>query len=137
MTCLTGAYALRWIGHAGVERFIAVATIAAVACRAAADPAGAGVGIRAIEPVVAGGAVGRIRVRAEARRGIARPGDVTLIERGADRWSSAATRSGCAGFTCRAGIAVVAGGAVGRIRVRAEARRGIARPGDVTLIERG
>src|SRR5439155_896249 len=70
-------------------------------------------------------------------RGVAGAGDVALIGRGADDRVGAGARPGLAGIGLRAGVAVVARGAVGRGRVGAETRRGSTHAGIVALIGRG
>src|SRR5262249_524600 len=78
------------LGDAAVGGLVAHPRVAgvvgrrAVTRRATADAGGAGVVHGAEETVVAGCAVGLIRIGAGAARRIADPGDVALIEGGAD-----------------------------------------------------
>src|SRR5207247_5479936 len=84
--------------------------------------------------VVAGAAVGSRRVRALAGGGVARAGDVALVRgRAGDRVAPNAAPA-LAGVALRAGVAVVAGAAVGSRRVRALAGGGVGRGGDVALV---
>src|SRR5207244_4893075 len=81
-----------------------------------------------------GGAVGRRRVRALARGSVARAGVVALVRgRAGDRVAPNAAPA-LAAVALRAGVAVVAGGAVGSRRVRALARGWVARAGVVALV---
>src|SRR5206468_1700291 len=89
---------------------------------------------RAGVAVVAGGAVGLGRVRAHARRRVARPGVVALVGGGADDRIASRAGARLTGVRPRAGGAVVAGGAVGLGRVRAHAGRRVARPRVVALV---
>src|SRR5690349_13240162 len=84
--------------------------------------------------VVAAGTILLGRVRADARRGVAGAGDVTLIGRGTGDGVRPAAPSGLARVGLRAGVPVVAGAAVGADRAGAHAGRGIAGARDVTLI---
>src|SRR3989442_793574 len=102
--------------------------------RAAVFACPARVRLRAGVAVVAGRAVGGWRVRAEARRRIARARDMALIGGGADYGVRTGADARPARVGLRAGVAVIAGRAVGGWRVRAEARRRIARARDVALI---
>src|SRR5207247_718723 len=104
---------------------------------AAAGAALTGVVVRARIAVVAGAAVGPDRARAAAGRRVAGARVVALIRRGAEDGVRAGTDSTLAGVGLRAGIAVVAGGAVGLRRARAEAGRRIAGARVVALIRRG
>src|SRR5947209_3066700 len=81
-----------------------------------------GIGPRAGIAVVTARAVGRIRVRAYARRRIAGARHMALVERRADYRGATRARACLTGIGPRAGIAVVTARAVGRIRVRAYAR---------------
>src|SRR5207248_2146330 len=101
---------------------------------ARADPALAGVGLRAGIPVVAGAAVGLRRVRARARRRVAGAGVVALVRGGADDRVATRADPALAGIGLRAGVAVGAGAAVRLRRVRARARRRVARARVVALI---
>src|SRR6185503_18165601 len=103
----------------------------AVAARRA-GAAGAGrarVADGAIVAVVAGRAVRLGRVRAEARLGIADAGEVALVERGADDRARTGAGAALAGVGLRAGVVVVARGAVGPGRVRADAAQRVAGAG--------
>src|SRR5205807_6537335 len=97
----------------------------------------AGVGLRAAFAAVAGAAIGLGRVRARARGGITRAGVVTLVGGGADDGVAAGAEPALAGVGLRAGVAVVAAGAIGLRRVRASARGRIGSAGGVTLIGGG
>src|SRR5206468_1283466 len=105
----------RRITGAGVVALILGGADDGVAARAAA--ALAGVGLRAGVAVVAGGAVGLRRVRADAARRIAGAGVVALILGGADDGVGAGAGAALAGVGLRAGVAVVAGGPVRHRRV--------------------
>src|SRR6185436_11367729 len=94
----------------------------------------AGVAAGASVAVVARGAVGLVRVRANACAGIAAAGDVALIGGGADDRIGARAQAHLAGVGLGAGVAVVARAPVGPGRVRAHAARGIAHAGDVALV---
>src|SRR5437870_5685224 len=87
--------------------------------------------------VVAGGPVMSGGIATGPRRGIARPGGVALIERGADDGLGAHAGAGPAGVGQRAGVAVVAGGAVGLGGIAAGARCGVAGAGGVALVGGG
>src|SRR5262245_46050457 len=86
--------------------------------------------------VAAGRAVRRVRVRADARGGVADTRHVALIQRRADLVRAARARSCLASLARGAGVAVIAGGAVRRVRVRADARGGVANTRHVALIQR-
>src|SRR5439155_6770834 len=87
--------------------------------------------------VVAGGPVLSGGVATGPRRGIARPGGVALIERGADDRVGAHAAPVLAGVGLRAGVAVAAGRAVGLVRRRrAHAGGGVAGSGVVALVRR-
>src|SRR5207244_233078 len=101
---------------------------------AGAEPALAGVGLRAGVAVVAGGTIGLGRVRARARGGSAGAGGVGLIGGGAGDGGAARAHAPLAGVGLGAAIAVAAGRAVGLGRVRAGAASGITGAGDMTLI---
>src|SRR5207247_2371112 len=101
---------------------------------AAAEPALAGVGLRAGVTVVARGTIGLGRIRARARGGIAGAGGVALIGGGADDGVGARAHAALAGVGLGAGVGVVAGGAIGLRRVRARARGGMAGFGSVALV---
>src|SRR5262249_18485345 len=90
---------------------------------------------RAGVPVVAGSAVGRVRVRAGARGRVTGAGYVALVERLTDDCGPTASAVG-ADVGRRTGVAVVAGGAVGRVRVAAGARGRVAGAGCVALVVR-
>ncbi|MCI0436491.1 MAG: hypothetical protein L0271_23080, partial [Gemmatimonadetes bacterium] len=90
----------------------------------------------AVETVVTGRAVGRRRIRAETGLRIARPREVAIVESGAHDRARADTAPPEAGVGPRAGVGVVAWGAVGLERVGAAPRRRIARAHVVTLVER-
>src|SRR5207249_3893427 len=104
--------------------------------RSGAAPRLAGVGLCARVAVVAGGAVGGVRIRADAGRRVAGPRHVTLVERSADERVRSGAGPRLAGVGLCAGVAVAAGGAVGGVRIRADAGRRVAGPRHVTLIER-
>src|SRR5439155_633028 len=87
--------------------------------------------------VVAGGPVLSGGIATGPRRGIARPGGVALIERGADDRVGAHAAPVLAAVGLRAGVAVVAGRAVGLVRRRrAHAGGGVAGAGVVALVRR-
>src|SRR5262249_36769795 len=92
--------------------------------------------LRAGVAVVACGAVGGIGVRARASRGGARSRDLAFIPRHADHRIAARTHAAPPLVVLLAGAAVAAGRAVGGRRIRARARREVARPGGVALILR-
>src|SRR5207253_1051486 len=104
---------------------------------ARADPALAGVGLRAGIAVVAGTAVGLRRVRARPRGRITGAGSVALVGGGAGDGVAARAHPALAGVGLRAGVAVVAGAAVGLRRVRARPRGGITGAGSVALFGGG
>src|SRR5204862_462756 len=79
-------------------------------------------------------AVGRVRIGADAGRGVTGAGDVALVEWRADDRIAAGADAGAARVRLRAGVAVVAGGAVHRRRVGALARGGITGPRHVALV---
>src|SRR6266436_6290313 len=92
---------------------------------------GAAVAVVAGGPALSGG------IATGARRGIARSGGVALIERGADHWVDAHAAPVLAAVGLRAGVAVVAGRAVGLVRRRrAHAGGGVAGAGVVALVRR-
>src|SRR5437870_11479783 len=92
---------------------------------------GAAVAVVAGGPVLSGG------IATGPRRGIACPGGVALIERGADDRVGAHADRGPAGVGLRAGVAVAAGRAVGLVRRRrAHAGGGVAGAGVVALVRR-
>src|SRR5439155_715295 len=126
---------------AALDRIAGVvgARVAVVAVRSGAADAvsrGASIGGRAGVAVGAGGPVGLRRIRADTARGIAGPGEVTLVLGGADDPVGPRAGPALTGIGARTGVVVVAGGGVGLRRVRAGAGRGIAGPGGVTLIGR-
>src|SRR5205085_5746650 len=84
------------------------------------------IALRAGVAIVGGGAIGRRRVRAGAGGRIARARRVALIRRRAGHGVAARTRARLTRIALRAGVAVVAGGAVGGGRVRTRARGWIA-----------
>src|SRR5262249_11283862 len=137
------ACAAVWFGRirARPRRGVARAhVVALVRCRAG-DWARAGAGARlagsalcAGIPVVAWAAVRLWRVRARARRWIARTRVVALVRRGARHGIDANAHTCLAGVALRAGVAVVAWAAVRLRRVRAGARRWIARAHVVALV---
>src|SRR5206468_2248405 len=94
------------------------------------------VGPRAGVAVVARASVGLDGVRARAGTRVARPRVVTLVGCGADDWVPAHAHACLAGVGPRAGVAVVAGAAVGLGVVRAHAGRGVACARVVTLVLR-
>src|SRR5439155_6736936 len=103
---------------------------------ARAHPRLARIGCGAHVAVVARRAVGLGRVRARPGRRVAAPDLVALIRsRAADRVAPRA-HPALAGVGLGAGVAVVAGGAVGSRRVRALARGWVARAGVVALVRR-
>src|SRR5206468_12299484 len=81
---------------------------------AGAEPALAGVGLRAGVAVAARGAVAGARVGALAGGGVAGAGDVALVGGRADDRVAAGAEPALAGVGLRAGIAVVAGRRVRR-----------------------
>src|SRR5439155_1699469 len=105
--------------------------------RADAAPVLAGVGLRAGVAVVAGRAVGLVRRRrAHAGGGVAGAGVVALVRR-ADHRGRPDAAPVLAGVGLRAGVAVVAGRAVGLVRRRrAHAGGGVAGAGIVALVRR-
>src|SRR5437773_1754017 len=105
-----------------------------VAARARAGLAG--VGLRAGVAVVARGAVGLGGVRAQPRGRVARARVVTLIRRRTGDGVAARARAGLAGVGLRAGVAVVARGAVGLGGVRAQSRGRVGCARVVALIRR-
>src|SRR5207249_3351823 len=106
------------------------------ACSDAA-PVLAGVGLRAGVAVVAGRAVGLVRRRrAHAGGGVAGAGVVALVRR-ADHRACSDAAPVLAGVGLRAGVAVVAGRAVGLVRRRrAHAGGGVTGAGVVALVRR-
>src|SRR5207249_878159 len=103
--------------------------------RAGARRSVAGGGGGAGVAVIARGSVGGVRVRADARARVANAGDMTLIEGRAEGGVRAGARPGLAGVGLGAGVAVIARGSVGGVRVRADARARVANTGDMALIE--
>src|SRR5205807_1467258 len=95
-----------------------------------------GVGLGAGVAVVAGGAVGLRRARAEAGSRVAGDCRVALIRRAAGDGVRAGTDSALAGVGLGAGVAVVACGAVGLRRARAAAGGRVAGGRLVALIRR-
>src|SRR5437016_656796 len=89
---------------------------------------GAAVAVVAGGPVLSGG------IATGPRRGIARPGGVALVARGADEGLGAHADGTPTGVGLRAAVAVVAGRAVGPGGIGAGSRRGIAGAGGVALI---
>src|SRR5439155_279100 len=108
--------------------------VVAVERRPAAAPGHAAVGRRASVAVVACAAVGARGIGADAARGVAGPGVVTLIRRRADDGVPARARTCLAGVRARARAVVVAGRAVRLGRVRARAGRRVARADVVALV---
>src|SRR5439155_419040 len=96
----------------------------------------AGVAQRAGVAVVAPGAVGLARVRAQPRARVARARVVALVLRRTGDGSAGRARAALAGVAQRAGVAVVAPGAVGLARVRAQPRARVARARVVALVLR-
>ncbi len=119
---------------AAVER----AEVAVVAGLRGADasPVRALVRIRAELPVVTRHAVGLLRVRAVARRGLARTREVALVEGGAGLVGAGVALTRGAHVPDRALVTVVARRAVGRDRVRAEPGGRVARARDVAVVLR-
>src|SRR5437867_3359724 len=103
---------------------------------ARADTGAAGVGLGAGVAVVAGRPVGRLRVGAHTRRGVAGSGRSAERRVGEGDGAAAGADPGAAGVGLGAGVAVVAGRPVGRVRIRARTGRGVAGPGDMALIAR-
>src|SRR5206468_4226285 len=97
---------------------------------------GAGVVHGAEETIIAGRAVGLVRVGTGTVRRIADPGDVALVARGADDGVGPDAAARLAGVGLGAGITVGAGAAVRLVGVGAGAVRRIAGASDVALIER-
>src|SRR5437667_112477 len=108
--------------------------VVAVERRPGAAPGDAAVGRRASVAVVACAAVGARGIGADAARGVAGPGVVTLIRRRADDGVPARARTCLAGVRARARAVVVAGRAVRLGRVRARAGRRVARADVVALV---
>src|SRR5947209_7970136 len=98
-----------------------------------ADSGPAGVGLGASVAVVAGRPVRRVRVGAHTRRGVAGSCDMALVTRRAGDGVAARADTGAAGVGLGAGVAVVAGRPVRRVRVGAGSSRGVAGPGDMAL----
>jgi hypothetical protein len=96
-----------------------------------------GVSLGAGVLVIAPNSICRIWIRAVAGCRVAFAGDMTLIERGANNVVAANARSGLAGVRLRAGVAVIAGGAVCEWRIRTDTRCGVADADPVALIGRG
>src|SRR5262249_55955125 len=93
-----------------------------------------GVPLRAGVAVVAGAAVGLGRIRADPCRRVAGAGAMTLIAGGANDRVGPDAGARLAGVALRAGVGVVAGGAVGLGRIGADAGRGVAGAGGVALV---
>src|SRR5947199_4778746 len=108
--------------------------VIAVERRPGAAPGDAAVGRRASVAVVACAAVGARGIGADAARGVAGSGVVTLVERCADDGVPARARTCLAGVRARARAVVVAGRAVRLGRVRARAGRRVARADVVALV---
>src|SRR5438876_731087 len=108
--------------------------VVAVERRPGAAPGHASVGRRARVAVVACAAVGARGIGADAARGVAGSGVVTLVERRADDGVPARARTCLAGVRARARAVVVAGRAVRLGRVRACAGRRVARADVVALV---
>src|SRR5438552_11758414 len=109
--------------------------VVAVERRPGAAPGDAAVGRRASVAVVACAAVGARGIGADAARGVAGPGVVTLIRRHADdRGSVAGTGLAVVGRGAR--VRVVATRTVRPRRVGADPRAGVAGPDRMALIER-
>src|SRR5205814_862959 len=108
--------------------------VIAVERRPGAAPGHAAVGRRASVAVVACAAVGARGIGADAARGVAGPGVVTLVRWRADDGVPARARTCLAGVRARARAVVVAGRAVRLGRVRARAGRRVARADVVTLV---
>src|SRR5216110_3134293 len=99
------------------------------ACAAEASIAdGAAVAVVAGGPVLPGG------IAAHPRRGVARPGGVTLVQRRADDGLRAHAARALTGVGLRAGVAVVARRAIGLGGIAAGSGRGIAGAGGVALV---
>src|SRR5439155_1623659 len=135
------------VGLGGVRaragRGVACARVVTLVLRSARDCVAAharsplrSVGPRGGVAVVAGAAVGFGRVRARAGTGVARPIFVTLVGSGAVYRLSLHAPLPLSGVGPRAGVAVVAGAAVGLGGVRAHAGRGVACARVVTLVLR-
>jgi len=103
----------------GTARVDLAARLRRRAVPADARPALTRVRQRARILIVAGRAVVRIRIRACTGAHVARSRHVALVERGARHGVAAGARAVLAGVGLRAGVAVVAAGAVRRRRVRA------------------
>src|SRR5262249_27804743 len=101
-----------------------------------ANTAHASVGLAARVAVIAGHAIGLGRIGAKPRALIARPRIVALIGGGADHRIATRAHPGLATVGLRARIAVIARSAVGLRRIRARARRRIARARIVALVAR-
>src|SRR5437773_7363670 len=104
--------------------------------RAGADARIAGIAERIGVTVVAGGPVRRHRVRAGRAQRVADTRIVALVLGGADDRVDGRTRAALAGVALRAGVAVVARGAVELARVRAQPRGRVAGARGVALIRR-
>src|SRR5439155_507760 len=130
-------------GVAAVAGLVAHPRVAGVSRRRAiarsptADTRGAGVVHGAEETIIAGRAVGLVRVGTGTVRRIADPGDVALVARGADDGVGPDAAARLAGVGLRAGIAVGAGAAVGLVRVGAGAARRVAASCRVALVQGG
>src|SRR5436309_3403562 len=119
------------VGHRGVPTGPRPAAVVRAWTAEAAIADGAAVGVVAGGPVLSGG------IATGPRRGIARPGGVARVERGADDRVGAHAAPVLAGVGLRAGVAVVAGRAVGLVRRRrAHAGGGVAGAGVVALVRR-
>src|SRR5437762_2970277 len=108
--------------------------VIAVERRPGAAPGHAAVGRRASVAVVACAAVGARGIGADAARGVAGPGVVTLVRRRADDGVPARARACLAGVRARARVVVVARRAVGLRGIRARAGRRVARADVVALV---
>src|SRR5207247_660453 len=101
---------------------------------AGADPALAGVGLRAGIAVAAGAAIGLRRVRARPCGGRTGAGSVALVGGGAEDGVAAGADPALTGVGLRAGVPVAARRPVRLRWIRAEAGCGITCPGDVALV---
>jgi hypothetical protein len=96
-----------------------------------------GIGLRAGVVVIAGGAVICIGIAALSRCRIARARDVALVEGGAENGIGPGAGARLTRIGLRAGVVVIAGGAVICIGIAALSRCRIARARDVALVEGG
>src|SRR2546426_964453 len=87
--------------------------------RACANAGLASVGLRAGIAVVTDRSIGSLRVGASARRRVAGAGDVALIRRDAQDRVRACADARLARVGLRAGVAVVARGSIGSLRIGA------------------